>query len=363
RPALCEKNTALLREGMYADFRCIAKREFHAENGLELNITDFEILSSPAEAPHVSSMDTEVSTEEEIREKNRFLLRGNSNYIYLFSGYLLQAFRDFMLNNEFAEMTTPVIGEKSEKLSFGFDYFGQNAELAFSPQLALAPCTAAFERVFEISHSFSAKRHGSTRHLNEFTSMNFQIGYIEDLDDVINITSRLLNHIAAYLKANHGGFLDAHKITLPKADNIPTLALCEAFEILKTKPRGDLHPTEIKTLSERIKSTQDCDFVFVRGISPSNGEFYIRRKNGGAQKFELYFKGLKIASGSENISDFSELDNAAAKHSAYFDAVKYGIMPYGGAMIGLERFAARFLDLSNIRRAAVFPRDVHNLAP
>lgn len=354
RPEICSADTKLLTEGVYADIHCTALREFRAKNGLELNITDFKILSSAAVFPDVSAMDTVVSVEEEITDKNRFLLRGNLNNIYRCRNIVVDAFREFMKSNDFFEADTPVIQPAAERQSFKLDWFGKTAYLAASPQLALTPCTAAFERVYQVSHSFSAKRRGSQSYINEFTAMNFQIGYIEGMQDVADTASRLIKDIMKAL--NRGGF----SAEIPK--DIPVVTLCEALKI--TDSRSGLNPTQAKKLCGYIKENTGCDFVFVSGFADKDGKFYVREKDGYAQRFDIYFKGIKIGSGSENIYDFSELDKEEAqKYPVYFNAVKYGIMPYGGAAIGIERFVMSFLELSNIRRAAIFPRDVRNIEP
>lgn len=48
---------------------------------------------------------------------------------------------------------------------------------------------------------------------------------------------------------------------------------------------------------------------------------------------------------------------------SYLMTHKYGLPPHGGLGIGLERFTARLLGFENVRRAALFPRDIHRLIP
>lgn len=43
--------------------------------------------------------------------------------------------------------------------------------------------------------------------------------------------------------------------------------------------------------------------------------------------------------------------------------MKYGMPPHGGFAIGLERFVMQLCGLDNIRKATLFPRDLHRLAP
>jgi aspartyl-tRNA synthetase len=48
---------------------------------------------------------------------------------------------------------------------------------------------------------------------------------------------------------------------------------------------------------------------------------------------------------------------------AYIDAFKYGAPPHAGGGIGLERVVMLYLNLKNIRRTSLFPRDPRRLTP
>ena len=56
-----------------------------------------------------------------------------------------------------------------------------------------------------------------------------------------------------------------------------------------------------------------------------------------------------------------ELDPEDFKH--YLDAHKYGLPPHGGLGIGLERLVMKLLNLTNVRQASMFPRDINRLTP
>ncbi len=47
----------------------------------------------------------------------------------------------------------------------------------------------------------------------------------------------------------------------------------------------------------------------------------------------------------------------------YLDSFKHGAEPHGGGGIGLERVIMLFLDLHNVRRASLFPRDPRRISP
>ncbi|HYF13215.1 MAG TPA: amino acid--tRNA ligase-related protein, partial [Candidatus Paceibacterota bacterium] len=49
------------------------------------------------------------------------------------------------------------------------------------------------------------------------------------------------------------------------------------------------------------------------------------------------------------------------KFSFYLQAFKYGMPPHGGSATGLERITARMLNLSNVKEATLFPRDLNRI--
>ncbi len=65
------------------------------------------------------------------------------------------------------------------------DYFGKNAYLAQSPQFYKQTMVGVFERVFEIAPVFRAEKHDTARHLNEYTGVGFEMGYIRDSSNSI----------------------------------------------------------------------------------------------------------------------------------------------------------------------------------
>jgi nondiscriminating aspartyl-tRNA synthetase len=47
----------------------------------------------------------------------------------------------------------------------------------------------------------------------------------------------------------------------------------------------------------------------------------------------------------------------------YLKVFRYGMPKHGGFAIGIERFLMQLLGLSNVRLAAIFPRDLNRLVP
>jgi aspartyl/asparaginyl-tRNA synthetase len=81
-------------------------------------------------------------------------------------------------------------------------------------------------------------------------------------------------------------------------------------------------------------------------------------------------RGEEILSGAQRIHDYEVLKESLRSKGIdsntlkdYLNAFSYGCAPHGGGGIGLERVVMLYLDLKNIRRSTLFPRDPRRLDP
>jgi len=79
--------------------------------------------------------------------------------------------------------------------------------------------------------------------------------------------------------------------------------------------------------------------------------------------YDLLFRGLELASGSQRVNDYEQLISIMRERKLdpknfemYLQAFKYGIPPEGGFSFGLERLTMKILELPNVREASLFPR-------
>ena len=49
-----------------------------------------------------------------------------------------------------------------------------------------------FDRVFETAPVFRAEKHNTKRHLNEYTSLDFEMGYIDGFEDIMAMETGFL---------------------------------------------------------------------------------------------------------------------------------------------------------------------------
>src|SRR5439155_11854763 len=104
---------------------------------------------------------------------------------------------------EFVEIQTPKIvagATESGANVFAVDYFGATAFLAQSPQLYKQIMVGIFERVFEVGPVFRAEPHDTPRHLNEYVSLDAELGFIEGPDTVMDVLTRVLGGMVAEIR-------------------------------------------------------------------------------------------------------------------------------------------------------------------
>ncbi len=366
RPESCIKDISLLSEGMYLSAKIFKLPQKRSNNGTDLMLADFEILSYAHEAPPIPINSADFSpADDEYSENIAAAVRHpKTAEIIRLKSVIQKAFSDTMHSLSFINVNTPSLVPYSEKASFEVDYFGEQMYLPYSPQIYLTPYTASLDRVFEISHSFLAKKFNSPRHLNEFVTMSFQIGYIESLDDIMDITALIIGSIRTALFqtcCEYFKFPDTNSVPIPR------IRFCEALKILQKPTQCDLDPTDIKKLCRIAKKEYGSDYVFVTDFIPGKRQFYIAQNPDGSLKcFDLLGGGMKLGTGSVNISDYENLLSVMPESKslkAYSDALKYGIMPYGGVCLGLERCTAQMLGLPSVKRAGQIVRDIHNCLP
>jgi aspartyl-tRNA synthetase len=120
-----------------------------------------------------------------------------------------------MIKNDFIEIHSPkMIGGASEGGSniFKFEYFGQPACMAQSPQLykQMALC-ADFERVFEIGPVFRAEDSNTNRHLCEFTGLDMEMTIKEHYFEVLDMLADLLVYIFSGVEQRYAKELEVIK--------------------------------------------------------------------------------------------------------------------------------------------------------
>lgn len=295
---------------------------------------------------------------------------------------LAGAFRDFLSAEGFTQIFTPKIvasGTEGGSNLFPVDYFGQQAYLAQSPQFYKQMMVGAgYERVFEIAPVYRAEEHNTSRHLNEYVSLDAEVGFIRSEEELMDLEQVMLRHMLERVAAECGEELTLLGVDVVPPGDIPRIPVAEAQRILerkygKTSPKGDLDPEGERLICQYVAEGGKPAFVFVTRYPYDIRPMYAKPAPENAAltaSFDLLFNGLEITTGGQRIHDYDELTASMLSRglnpehfAGYLELFRYGMPPHGGFAIGLERLTSRLLGQSNVREAAAFPRDRTRLTP
>lgn len=309
------------------------------------------------------------------------LRHAQNQALFTIQNTLVQAFRNHLISEEFFEIRTPKIvkeGAEGGSNIFELNYFGEAAYLAQSPQFYKQMMViAGMERVFEIAPVYRAEPHSSSRHLNEYISMDVEMGFIDNIETLMNLETKLLSVVFEALITHNTKQLNALGVTLSTVPKrIPRLSFERAVKILKdeygiTVDGADLNPQAESKIGQHIKTTTGSDFVFITDYYAKKRPMYTMPKGSEhTHSFDLLYKGQEITTGGLRIHQSQALIKSMKRFgynpqafSSYLAAFKIGAPPHGGFAIGLERLSARLLEIDNIRHCAMFPRDMERLTP
>lgn len=237
-----------------------------------------------------------------------------------------------------------------------------------------------FERVYEVGPVFRAEAHHTSRHVNEYVSLDAEMGFITDHTTVMALLTVVLRGIMAHLGDQHASDLTLLGVTLPAVpEPIPQITFQAAQTLIWQQTgedcRGepDLAPAHERTLGAWAAATHGSDFLFVTGYPMSKRPFYTQPNPADpaySNSFDLLLRGTELVTGGQRLHRYSDYLAALAQaglapepFAGYLAAMLYGMPPHGGFAIGLERFVQQLAGLSNIREATLFPRDGARLAP
>ena len=295
---------------------------------------------------------------------------------------IARGFCEFLTSQGFTQIRTPKIGAKGAEGGsnvFKLDYFHRPAVLAQSPQFYKQMMVGVFDRVFETGPVFRAEKHNTKRHLNEYTSLDFEMGFIDSFEDIMAMETGFLQYTMELLKKDYKTELDMLDITLPKVDEIPQVRFDEAKRLVAEKYNRqirnpyDLEPEEEALIGRYFEEEYGADFVFVTHYPSKKRPFYAMDDPDDktfTQSFDLLFKGLEVTTGGQRIHEYQMLlDKIEAKGMTtegmdqYLDIFKHGMPPHGGLGIGLERLTMKLIGEDNVRETCLFPRDLSRLEP
>ena len=373
-----------IREGQAVRVTGTVFKEERAPHGIEIHLADARILSKPEEPMPIAIDKWKLPTSLEANLNRRAIALRNvrERAKFRIQEGICRGFREFMTSQGFTEIHTPKIGAKSAEGGanlFKLQYFHRPAVLAQSPQFYKQMLVGVFDRVFEVGPVFRAEKHNTKRHLNEYTSLDFEMGYIEDYTDIMAMETGFLQYMVELLKEDYAKELEILKVMLPKTEEIPTVPFTKAKELVaekynrKIRNPFDLEPEEELLIGQYFKEEYDADFVFVSEYPSKKRPFYAMddpEDKRYTKSFDLLFHGLEITTGGQRIHDYKMLSEKIAARGMteegmeqYLSAFKHGMPPHGGLGIGLERLTMKLIGEDNVRETTLFPRDLTRLEP
>ncbi|GHU67118.1 aspartate--tRNA(Asp/Asn) ligase [Clostridia bacterium] len=381
------EHMTLPKEGDAAAFEGTVVSEPRAPGGLELRAESVRVLSTPAEPMpvpiHKTNMGLTLDTELSLRPITLRNLRTRA--VMKLQEGLVRGFRDSLHARGFTEIHSP----KLEALSaegganvFRVPYFQQHAVLAQSPQFYKQMMVGVFERVFEVGPVFRAEKHNTARHLNEYTSLDLEIGFINSFEDIMATETYALGYMMELLRREYAPQLDSLKLSLPEVgsvEGIPALRFdeakaraAEAYGLPRSDP-NDLTPEEEQAIGRYASEKLGSEFVFVTHYPSKKRPVYAMDDPDDPRytlSFDLLFRGMEITTGGQRIHDYDAqvakilargLDPAGFE--CYLMIHKHGMPPHGGFGMGLERLLKQLIGANNIRHTCLFPRDTNRLSP
>ena len=373
-----------LHEGTTLEAEGVVHKEDRAPNGLEIRLVDGKILSQPTESMPlpIGKWKLNTSLEAKLNYRPISLRNVRERAKFKIQEAVVRGFRDYLHSQGFTEIHTPKIGAKSAEGGanlFRLEYFHKPAVLQQSPQFYKQMMVGVFDRVFEVGPVFRAEKHNTKRHLNEYVSLDFEMGYIDSFKDIMEMETGFLQYTMELLKKEYAREVKMLGIQIPDVSKIPAVrfdtAKKEVSEHYNRAIRNpyDLEPEEESLIGKLYKEKTGSDFVFVTHYPSKKRPFYAMddpEDDTYTLSFDLLFKGVEITTGGQRIHDYNMLEEKIQKRGMddegmeqYLSCFKHGMPPHGGLGIGLERVTMQLLGEDNVREASLFPRDLSRLTP
>ncbi len=260
------------------------------------------------------------------------------------------------------------------------DFFGKEAKLTVSGQLALESYCMAFRNVYTFGPTFRAENSNTARHAAEFWMIEPEIAF-GDLKDDMELAQDMMKYIINFCLENapeemefFNNFIDNG--LLARLSNIINsdfgqITYTEAVEILKKSGENFEYPIEwgrdLQTEHERYLTEKVFKKpVFVADYPKEIKAFYMRMNDDDrtVAAMDLLVPGVgEIIGGSQREERLENLEKRMLELGMkkedywwYLDIRRYGGTKHAGFGLGFERAIMYITGISNIRDVIPFPR-------
>ena len=356
-----------------------------APGGVELHAPRISVLTAVTEAPPVTlgKRELKASLTTMLDEAVVTTRHPTRRAIFRLGASAMTSFRETLSARGFTEIQSPKLVESATEGGanvFALDYFSRPAYLAQSPQFYKQIMVGVFERVFEVGPVFRAEPHDTTRHINEYVSLDMEMGFIENHFTIMAVARDVLASVMERFRTANAADLALLGAALPDVPaEIPHIHFSHAQELIfqrhgvDVRGEPDLSPQDERWLGEWARAEHGSDFLFVTGYPMRKRPFYTHpdpARPEYSNSADLLFRGTELMTGGQRLHRYEDYLAALTERGIspepfrdYLEAFRYGMPPHGGFAIGLERLLMQLIGLPSVKLATLFPRDLNRLRP
>jgi asparaginyl-tRNA synthetase len=372
--ALCDRLT------LEASVRVVGtvREDSRAPGGVELLVSDLEILSAPEDYPLQKKRH---GVDFLLDRRHLWLRSARQEAIMKVRSTAERAVEEFFDGRGFVRVDAPILTPTSPEGTttlFRTDYFGQPAFLSQSGQLYMEAAAAAFGKVYCAGPTFRAEKSKTRRHVMEFWMVEPEVAFL-DHDGNIELAEELVTAIV-------GAVLDARRAELDVLERdvaalgrveppFTRVTYDEARDILAAKG-FDLPWGQDLGGDEQTALAQDYDAPFILEKFPLSAKAFYMKRCADDPKLTYSIDVFapegygEIIGGSCREDDLKILLENIAAHKLpleplewYLDLRRYGAVPTAGFGLGVGRTVMWICGLKHIREAIPFPRMLNRFYP
>jgi len=373
---------------------------------------DFELKASSVEVLNIADLDFPIQKKRHTLEFLRTIahLRPRTNTftaVFRIRSLLAFAIHKFFVDKGFVYVHTPIItgsdaegaGEmfkvttldlmnaplnEEKKIDYSKDFFGKEANLTVSGQLAVENFCWAYRNVYTFGPTFRAENSNTQRHASEFWMIEPEMAFA-DINDNMNIAQEMIKSIFSYILENapeemafFEKFIEPgviEKVTKIVESEFKRITYTEAIDILEKSGEKFDFPVkwgiDLQTEHERYLTEQHFNApVFVIDYPKEIKAFYMKlnEDNKTVSAMDLLVPGVgEIIGGSQREEDHAALKKRIDEMGLneedywwYLDLRRFGSVVHSGFGLGFERLIMYLTGMKNIRDVIPFPRTPNN---
>jgi asparaginyl-tRNA synthetase len=271
------------------------------------------------------------------------------------------------------------------RVDFDADFFGREAHLTVSGQLAVETYCLGLGKVYTFGPTFRAENSNTSRHMAEFWMIEPELAFA-DLADDMRLAEDLVKSLLDFLREDcaddlevFASFVDPtllERLDAVRRAEFARVSYTDAIAILQASGEtfefpaawgSDLQSEHERYLTERHFGGP----VFVHDWPRDIKAFYMRQNDDGrtVAAMDLLIPKVGELIGGSQREERTEVLEARIRELGldpshywwYLDTRRFGSAPHAGFGLGFERFLMFATGVSNIRDVIPFPRTPRNL--